>query len=362
MPAAEAARARPDPPPPRPARSRSPTPDPDRWPAAVDPACATWPAAATRRSSPRARRASCRRRPPRRRARPARRASTTPATRSAPARLVPARRAIAGIIAAPGMPRLGRCCRPRPSPSVEIMTTTSESGMLSRPRGTTLGVLAEQAEERFGDSSSLLFEGRAADVGRAGRARRGASPAGWPGSASGRGTGSLVIMANCPEVTGSSTTPLWRAGAAVDAGGLPGLGRGEAGAHPGRFRRRAGGDDAGTAAEGHPPRPFGSTVPGGGGRLQWTFFVVSPGSEDRQAGADRGPCDRGIIAALLYTGGTTVAGTRASLVSHANLARSSIIRELARRPRGSARGALIRAAAVALVRAAGDFGSAPCTF
>ena len=85
--------------------------------------------------------------------------------------------------------------------------------MLSRPRGTTLGVLAEQAEERFGDSSSLLFEGElltSAQLGARGRRFAG----GLASLGVGPGDRVAVCMANCPEVL-QTYHAVWRLGAAV---------------------------------------------------------------------------------------------------------------------------------------------------
>jgi long-chain acyl-CoA synthetase len=85
--------------------------------------------------------------------------------------------------------------------------------MLSRPRGTSLGVLADEAEARFGDTSSTLFEGvelTSSELG--GRGRRFAAGLASIGIAPGDRV--AVCMANCPEVL-ETYHAVWRLGAAV---------------------------------------------------------------------------------------------------------------------------------------------------
>ena len=85
--------------------------------------------------------------------------------------------------------------------------------MLTEPIGSSLGVLAEAAEARFGTQSSLLFEGTtctSADIGS--RARRFA--AGLSSFGVRAGDRVAVCMANCPEVL-VSYQAIWRVGAAV---------------------------------------------------------------------------------------------------------------------------------------------------
>ncbi len=85
--------------------------------------------------------------------------------------------------------------------------------MLTEPTGSSLGVLAEAAEERFGTQSSLLYEGASytgADIGA--HARRFA--AGLSSLGVRPGDRVAVCMANCPEVL-VSYQAIWRVGAAV---------------------------------------------------------------------------------------------------------------------------------------------------
>ncbi len=85
--------------------------------------------------------------------------------------------------------------------------------MLTTPLGTSLGALAEQAEARFGDSSTLLFEGRVwTSAGLNARARRFAG--GLAELGIGPGDRVAVCMANCPEVL-ETYSAIWRLGGAV---------------------------------------------------------------------------------------------------------------------------------------------------
>ncbi len=85
--------------------------------------------------------------------------------------------------------------------------------MLTEPHGTSLGALAEAAQERFGDTSRVVFEGTSrtsAEIGAlARRFGTGLSSLGV-----GRGDRVAVCMANCIEVL-ASYHATWRIGAAV---------------------------------------------------------------------------------------------------------------------------------------------------
>ena len=85
--------------------------------------------------------------------------------------------------------------------------------MLTDAQGTPLGVLAEQAEERFGTSSTLVFEGRqhtSAELGAWARRVGG----GLRALGVGPGDRVAVCMANCPEVLVTYQAS-WRIGAVV---------------------------------------------------------------------------------------------------------------------------------------------------
>jgi long-chain acyl-CoA synthetase len=85
--------------------------------------------------------------------------------------------------------------------------------MLTSPSGSSLAVLAEAAQERFGESSSLLFEGTtltSAELGA--RARRFA--AGLQSLGVAPGDRVAVCMANCPEVL-ETYQAAWHIGAVV---------------------------------------------------------------------------------------------------------------------------------------------------
>ena len=85
--------------------------------------------------------------------------------------------------------------------------------MLTEPTGSSLGVLAEAALERFGAQSTVLFEGAtftSADIGA--QARRFA--AGLTSLGVTAGDRVAVCMANCIEVL-VSYQATWRIGAAV---------------------------------------------------------------------------------------------------------------------------------------------------
>lgn len=85
--------------------------------------------------------------------------------------------------------------------------------VLTEPRGTTLGRLAELAQERFGDDSTLLFEGTETTTAQTGaRARRFATGLASLGVRPGDRV--VLCMANCPEVL-ESYQAIWRLGAAV---------------------------------------------------------------------------------------------------------------------------------------------------
>ncbi|HEV7206450.1 MAG TPA: AMP-binding protein [Jatrophihabitans sp.] len=85
--------------------------------------------------------------------------------------------------------------------------------MLSDPRGSSLAVLAEQSEKRFGAESSLVFEGTtttSAELGALGRR----FAAGLSSIGVRAGDRVAVCMANCPEVL-ATYHAVWRLGAAV---------------------------------------------------------------------------------------------------------------------------------------------------
>jgi long-chain acyl-CoA synthetase len=85
--------------------------------------------------------------------------------------------------------------------------------MLTEPRGSSLGALAETAEARFGAQSTLLFEGASITYAELGaRARRFA--AGLQSLGVGPGDRVAVCMANCPEVL-ETYRAVWRIGAVV---------------------------------------------------------------------------------------------------------------------------------------------------
>lgn len=91
--------------------------------------------------------------------------------------------------------------------------TAVDPRMRTAPRGSSLAVLAEAAEARFGYQSSLVFEGieqTSAQLGA--RARRFA--AGLASLGVHRGDRVAVCMANCPEVL-QSYQAIWRIGAVV---------------------------------------------------------------------------------------------------------------------------------------------------
>src|SRR5213078_3873105 len=85
--------------------------------------------------------------------------------------------------------------------------------LVTAPTGTSLQRLAEQVRERFGDESTLHFEGEtwtgAQLAGRTRRLSQGLRDAGL-----GVGDRVVVCMANCPEV-GLTYSAVWRAGAAT---------------------------------------------------------------------------------------------------------------------------------------------------
>ncbi len=85
--------------------------------------------------------------------------------------------------------------------------------MLTDAQGTPLGVLAERAEERFGDSSTLVFEGREHTTGELGAwARR--VGGGLQALGVRPGDRVAVCMANCPEVL-VTYQATWRIGGVV---------------------------------------------------------------------------------------------------------------------------------------------------
>ena len=94
-----------------------------------------------------------------------------------------------------------------------VTAPTTVRTVLTDAQGTPLAVLAERAEERFGDATTLLFEGRTHTAGELGA---------W-GRRVGHGLRTLgvapgdrvaVCMANCPEVL-VTYQAVWRIGAVV---------------------------------------------------------------------------------------------------------------------------------------------------
>src|SRR4051812_40262598 len=85
--------------------------------------------------------------------------------------------------------------------------------LVTAPTGTSLQRLAEQVRERFGDASTLHFEGETWTGDQlAARTRR--LSQGLRDTGLGVGDRVVVCMANCPEV-GLTYNAVWRAGAAT---------------------------------------------------------------------------------------------------------------------------------------------------
>src|SRR5881397_4197770 len=85
--------------------------------------------------------------------------------------------------------------------------------LVTAPTGTSLQRLAEQARERFGDASTLHFEGETwTGEQLAARTRR--LSQGFRDAGLTVGDRVVVCMANCPEV-GLTYNAVWRAGAAT---------------------------------------------------------------------------------------------------------------------------------------------------
>ncbi len=197
------------------------------------------------------------------------------------------------------------------------MTTTSDARMFSPPRGTSLGALAEQAEARFGDASTLLFEGSvltSAELGA--RARRFAG--GLTGLGVRRGDRVAVCMANCPEVL-ETYQAVWRIGGAVT---------------PLLFllsedELRHALADSGAVAVVTTPE-FLPKVLAASADLEVRVVVAGAAADgaiafDELAAADEAPLadvDPTTMAALLYTGGTT-GRSKGVVLSHDALSSSA---------------------------------------
>ena len=195
--------------------------------------------------------------------------------------------------------------------------------MRSVPRGTTLGLLAEQAEQRFGDSSTLLFEG--VTTTSAGLGARGRRFAGGLRSIGVRpGDRVAVCMANCPEVL-QTYHAVWRLGAAVT---------------PLLFllsedELRHALADSGTVAIITTPE-FLAKVGAAAAGLPVQVIVTGAAtggalSFDELAAADEAPLadvDPAGMAALLYTGGTT-GRSKGVVLSHDALSSSAYAAVLA---------------------------------
>jgi long-chain acyl-CoA synthetase len=172
--------------------------------------------------------------------------------------------------------------------------------VLTEPTGTPLAVLAERAWERFGDHSTLLFEGRRQTTGELGALARRLA-AGLQQAEVRPGDRVVVCMANCPEVLAAYQAG-WRIGAVVtpvlfllsedelrhviaDSGAVLALTTPE-------FA-----DKVAAAARGSAAR---LVVTGAGGGDRLSLDDLASGDE-----AALVPTDPAQPAALLYTGGTT---------------------------------------------------------
>ncbi len=172
--------------------------------------------------------------------------------------------------------------------------------MLTRPTGTPLQVLAEQAWERFGAESCTVFEGRRISWAALGeRSRRFA--AGLVDAGVRPGARVAVCMANCPEVT-ITYQAAWRAGAVVTPV-LFLLSEAEL--------RHVLADSGAVVAVTTPE--FAGKVRAAGSGLDVRIVVTGAGEDgllsfaDLESG-DEAPLvrvDPAEMAALLYTGGTT---------------------------------------------------------
>jgi long-chain acyl-CoA synthetase len=172
--------------------------------------------------------------------------------------------------------------------------------VLTQPRGNSLGRLAEDAEERFGEQSVLVFEGSEHSMRDLGaRARRFAG--GLQSLGVRRGDRVAVCMANCPEVV-ETYRAVWRIGAVVT---------------PLLFllsedELRHALLDSGAAAVVTTPE-FWPKISAASAGLELHRIVTGPAgtagvSYTDLAAGDEAPLvdiDPGELAALLYTGGTT---------------------------------------------------------
>jgi long-chain acyl-CoA synthetase len=172
--------------------------------------------------------------------------------------------------------------------------------MLTRPRGSSLAVLAEAAQQRFGDQSSVVFEGATLTSGQLGAwARRFAT--GLAALGVGAGDRVAVCMVNCPEVL-VAYQAIWRLGAAVTPL-LFLLSEDEL-----RHALRDSGATVVVSTTEVLPKvmaaarglPLGCVVTGAGTGSAVSFEELSAGAEAGLTGTD--PED---MAALLFTGGTT---------------------------------------------------------
>ncbi len=179
------------------------------------------------------------------------------------------------------------------------MPARNFADVLTQPRGNSLGRLAEDAEQRFGEQSVLVFEATEWSMPELGaRARR--FGAGLQRLGVRRGDRVAVCMANCPEVL-ETYRAVWRIGAVVT---------------PLLFllsedELRHALHDSGAAAVVTTPE-FVPKVSAASAGLDLHLVVAGPGSAgvsyEELAGGDEAALaevDPGELAALLYTGGTT---------------------------------------------------------
>jgi long-chain acyl-CoA synthetase len=178
--------------------------------------------------------------------------------------------------------------------------SSTDPRMLTEPRGSSLAVLAEAAEARLGQQSSLVFEATSVTFAELGaRARRFA--AGLQSLGVRRGDRVAVCMANCPEVL-EAYRAVWRIGAVVTPL-LFLLSEDEL--------RHALADSAAVAVI-TTPDVLPKVVAASSG-LDLRRVITGPGPDvaasfDELAAGDEAPLvdvDPADMAALLYTGGTT---------------------------------------------------------
>ena len=218
--------------------------------------------------------------------------------------------------------------------------------MLTAPQGSSLGLLAEQAWERFGGSSTLLFEGTtltAAELGA--RARRFAG--GLVESGVQPGDRVAVCMANCPEVL-ETYHAVWRLARRRHAAAVPAQRR-RAAPRASSIPARCRGHDAGDRAEGQ----GGDHRPGRALRRRGDAHrrdAVASTTSQRVTRRHWQTSTRPDMAALLYTGGTTGRSKGVMLTHDAHVVGGLVghprrrRRRPHRQPAAAALGARLRAA------------------